>query len=49
MAHKHLVNMDTGIDRIQLSVSTVSYELLEVTHATPFRKYRFNSTGLCNY
>ena len=37
--------------RIRLSVSTASrtYELSEETPVTPFRMYRFHSTGLCNY
>ena len=26
-----------------------TYELSGVTHVTPFRMYKFNSTGLCNY
>ena len=36
---------------IRLSASTASrtYELSEETHVTPFRTYRFYSTGLCNY
>ena len=37
--------------RIRLSASTASrtYELSEETHMTPFRTYRFHSTGLSNY
>ena len=46
----HII-MKLFFGRIRLPVSTTSrtYELSEETHVTPFRTYRFHSTGLCNY
>ena len=48
--HSNLApRFDNGRIRLSLSTASRTCELSEETHVTPFRTYRFHSTGLCNY